>query len=91
VHERFRHVDAKLDKVIDAVAEIRIDQAAMLNILASHDTRMLRMEIRLGSPASIRPFRVDAAQCAGERLGDSLDCVRVDRGARHPSGGLPNR
>ena len=47
VHERFR-VDEKLDRVIDALTEIRTHQAAMLNILASHDTHMLRMEVRLG-------------------------------------------
>ena len=47
VHPRFRRVDEKLDKVIDALAEIRTHQAAMLNILAPHDTHMLRMEIRL--------------------------------------------
>ena len=46
VHERFR-VDEKLDRVIDALTEIRTHQAAMLNILASHDTHMLRMEVRL--------------------------------------------
>jgi hypothetical protein len=48
VHERFRRVDEKLDRVIDALTEIRTHQAAMLNILASHDTHMLRMEVRLG-------------------------------------------
>jgi hypothetical protein len=48
VHGRFRRVDEKLDKVIDALAEIRTHQAAMLYILASHDTHMLRMEVRLG-------------------------------------------
>ena len=47
VHERFRRVDEKLDRVIDALTEIRTHQAAMLNILASHDTHMLRMEVRL--------------------------------------------
>jgi hypothetical protein len=49
VHERFRRVDEKLDRVIVALAEIRVHQAAMLNILASHDTHMLRMEVRLGN------------------------------------------
>ena len=48
VHQRFRRVDEKLDKMVDALAEIRTHQAAMLNILASHDTHMLRMEVRLG-------------------------------------------
>jgi hypothetical protein len=48
VDGRFRRVDEKLCKVIDAVAEIRTHQAAMLNILASHDTHMLRMEVRPG-------------------------------------------
>jgi hypothetical protein len=48
VHERFRRVDAKLDKVIDALAEVRTHQAAMLQILASQDSHMLRMEVRLG-------------------------------------------
>jgi hypothetical protein len=48
VHQRFRRVNEKLDKVIDALAEVRIHQAAMLQILASHDNHMLRMEVRLG-------------------------------------------
>jgi hypothetical protein len=48
VHERFRRVDEKLDKVIDALAEVRTHQAAMLQILASQDTHMLRVEVRLG-------------------------------------------
>ena len=48
VHERFRRVDEKLDKVIDALTEIRTHQAAMLQILASHDNHMLRLEIRFG-------------------------------------------
>jgi hypothetical protein len=47
VHERFRPVDE--NRVIDALAEIRVHQAAMLNSLASHDTHMLRMEVRLGN------------------------------------------
>ena len=48
VHERFRRVDDKLDKMTDTLAEIRTHQAAMLQILASHDNHMLRLEIRLG-------------------------------------------
>jgi hypothetical protein len=48
VRERFRRVDEKLDKVIDALTEIRTHQAAMLNIPASHDTHMPRIEVRLG-------------------------------------------
>jgi hypothetical protein len=51
VHERFRRVDEKPDKVIDALTEIRTHQAAMLQILASHDNHMLAMEVRLGDIA----------------------------------------
>jgi hypothetical protein len=49
VHERFRRVDEKLDKVIDALAEVRTREAAMLQILASQDAHMLRVEVRLGA------------------------------------------
>jgi hypothetical protein len=47
VHERFRRVDEKLDKVIDAVTEVRAHQAAMLQILASQDNHLLQVEMRL--------------------------------------------
>jgi hypothetical protein len=48
VHERFRRVDEKLDKVIDGQAELRQMVSGIVQILVSHDQHMLAMEVRLG-------------------------------------------
>jgi hypothetical protein len=47
VHERFRRSDEKLDKVIDGLAELRQMVSGIVQILASQDAHMLRVETRL--------------------------------------------
>lgn len=48
VLEYLRRLDKKVDGIAEDVREIRTTQAAMLQLLASHDNHMLRMEDRLG-------------------------------------------
>ncbi|KAB2918482.1 MAG: hypothetical protein F9K29_07905 [Hyphomicrobiaceae bacterium] len=43
-----RRLDEKVDRLAEDVREIRTTQAAMLQLLASHDTHMPRIEMRLG-------------------------------------------
>jgi hypothetical protein len=47
VLEYLRRLDKKVDGLAEDVREIRTTQAAMLQLLASHDNHMLRMEMRL--------------------------------------------
>jgi hypothetical protein len=47
VLEYLRRLDKKVDGLAEDVREIRTTQAAMLQLLASHDNHMLRMETRL--------------------------------------------
>jgi hypothetical protein len=47
VLEYLRRLDKKVDGLAEDVREIRATQAAMLQLLASHDNHMLRMETRL--------------------------------------------
>jgi tetrahydromethanopterin S-methyltransferase subunit G len=47
VLEYLRRLDKKVDGLAEDVREIRTTQAAMPQLLASHDNHMLRMEMRL--------------------------------------------
>jgi hypothetical protein len=54
VHERFQRTDdklnaalAKLDKTLDGIAELRQMVSGIVQILASQDAHMLRIETRL--------------------------------------------
>lgn len=47
VLEYLRRLDRKVDGLAEDVREIRTTQAAMLQLLASHDSHMLRIETRL--------------------------------------------
>jgi hypothetical protein len=42
-----RHLDAKLDRILFEIGEIKSAQAGMLQIVASHDARLLRVDERL--------------------------------------------
>jgi hypothetical protein len=42
-----RRLDEKVDRMAEEVREVRTTQAAMLQLLASHDNHMLRIEMRL--------------------------------------------
>jgi predicted nuclease with TOPRIM domain len=48
VLEMLRRLDQKVDRVAEDVREVRSTQAAMSQLLASHDNHMLRVEDRLG-------------------------------------------
>jgi hypothetical protein len=47
LRERFNRLDARLDGIAHDVHELKVTQAAILQILTSHDARMLRVEERL--------------------------------------------
>ena len=47
VLEHVRHIRGQLDGVAHDIAEIKTAQSGILQLLASHDARLLRVETRL--------------------------------------------
>ena len=43
--EHFNHLDAALDNVKTTLTELRKTQSAMLEIMSTHDGRLLRIEV----------------------------------------------